>query len=51
MNSRMSLIDIGRELGYVSVAAMSQNRRRLHERMWKDKSLREQYETIGKKLA
>ncbi|MBN2516120.1 MAG: hypothetical protein JXC33_08830, partial [Deltaproteobacteria bacterium] len=50
LNARKSMTEIGRELGEVSVAALSHNRRRLHNRMDKDKTIRKLYETVRKRL-
>ena len=46
LGRKMSLSELGQKLGGVSVAALSQNRRRLAERMIRDKTLQRQFETI-----
>lgn len=50
MNSQMSLTDIGRTLGNVSVAALSHNRRRLSDRKGENKAVQQLYEEIKKRL-
>jgi hypothetical protein len=50
MNMRMSLTEIGRELGNVSVAALSHNNRRLRERMDSDKTAERLYEEVKKRV-
>ena len=50
MNARMSMTEIGRELGNVSVAALSHNNRRLRERMASEKTIWRLYKEIKKKL-
>jgi len=50
MNARMSMTEIGRELGNVSVAALSHNNRRLQDRMNKDKTIRRLHEEIKKRV-
>jgi REP element-mobilizing transposase RayT len=50
LNARLSMTQIARELGNVSVAALSHNKRRLHTRMEKDETIRWMYEEIKKKL-
>ena len=47
---KMSLFEIGKKLGGVSVAALSQNRKRLAERMNQNKSLRNQFQKLASKL-
>jgi len=44
------LSEIGKELVGVSVAALSQNRKRLAERMNQNKSLRNQFQKLVTKL-
>jgi len=46
LGRKMSLSELGQKLGGVSVAALSQNRRRLAERMIRDKTLQRQFEAI-----
>ena len=50
LNAGMSMTEIGRELGKVSVAALSHNKRRLHTRMEKNRTIRKLYETVRKGL-
>jgi len=50
MNAKLSMTEIGRELGNVSVAALSHNKRRLHNRMDTDRTIRWLHEEIKKKL-
>lgn len=50
MNARISLSEIGRELGNVSVAALCHNNRRLRDRMDRDKTMQRLYEEINKRL-
>jgi REP element-mobilizing transposase RayT len=50
LNAGMSMTEIGRELGKVSVAALSHNKRRLHTRMEKDRTIRNLYKTARKRL-
>jgi len=50
LNARLSMTEIGRELGNVSVAALSHNNRRLRERMDNDTTIRRLHEEIKKKL-
>jgi len=46
LSRTMSLSELGQKLGGVSVAALSQNRRRLAERIVRNKILQSQFETI-----
>lgn len=46
LSRKMPLSELGQKLGGVSVAALSQNRRRLAERMIRDKTLQRQFEAI-----
>lgn len=48
---RMSLAVIGRELGGVSVSALSQNRSRLAERMKDDRQLRQRFQKLERALS
>jgi REP element-mobilizing transposase RayT len=48
---RMSLAAIGRELGGVSVSALSQNRSRLAERMKDDRQLRQRFQKLERALS
>ena len=50
MNAKLSMTEIGRELGNVSVAALSHNNRRLRERMDNDKTTQRLYEEVKKRL-
>jgi putative transposase len=50
MNARMSLTEIGRELGNVSVAALSHNNRRLRDRMDNDPTIWRLYEEVKKRV-
>jgi len=50
MNAKLSMTEIGRELGNVSVAALSHNNRRLRKRMDNDTTIRRLHEEIKKKL-
>ena len=50
LNARLRMTEIGRELGNVSVAALSHNNRRLKDRIEKDKTIRQLYEAVRKRL-
>ena len=50
LNVRLSMTEIGQQLGNVSVAALSHNNRRLQKRMNEDKTIRKLYEAVRERL-
>jgi REP element-mobilizing transposase RayT len=50
LSRRMSLAEIGRRLGGISVSAISQNKKRLEESLRKDPHLRESFQRLSKAL-
>jgi len=49
LSRQMSLSEIGRRLGNVSVAALSQNRKRLSAKLKKDETLRVRFDDLKKR--